>query len=875
MRKRNVRHLVAILLVLALLPLGGTAMADITCEGCGESIPHYVLKGYASEDSTYHLEILGCTKCDYTYTRRTWHSDKQYFPGADSTCTTQGWYRYWVCGKCGHEEKQMKPLSPHTYQSNSFVYNNDATCYQDGTRTGKCIWYGINGCEGTWTKTASGTKVPHDFMNVPFIPYRAATCTRNASSIAKCAFYDGQNCKMELVREEQGTKLGHDYAGQEYLPYTEATCTRNATERAQCVRFGKDGCQACDVREIPDTASGHDLVRHEAKAATCTEAGWEAYESCRNCEYTTYVEIPAQHDLVYHEAKAATCTEAGWEAYESCRNCEYTTYVEIPAAHDLTQHPAKAVTCTEAGWEAYETCSKCDYSTYAEIPAPGHDLARHPAKAATCTEAGWDAYETCSRCDYTTYREIPPLNHDWSDWTFNGDLTHSRVCNNDPSHVETEACDMWPASCTWRARCSVCWGRYGEPDPNNHDWLNNWRSNGDGTHYSTCNHNVLHVRTEPCSGSDAACGELGQCSVCRSEYTVLHDYGDWETDADTHLQRCRRCQATGNQGAHSYEAKADQRYLATPATCVAPATYYLSCSLCGKASTTAVELGEKDANGHDLEHHDAKAATCTEIGWEAYDTCKNCDYTTYVEIPASGHDLEHHEAKAATCTEIGWEAYDTCKKCDYTTYVELPALGHDYQKTVVKPTCEKDGCTRYTCTRCQDTYTENSVKKLYHWFGEWAPNGDGTHSANCLRKGCKHMGKTDCQKFEFIAAENESLIFCPVCGEVENGTRLEQIEKTMAVAETGKLPAGELIARMNEAYLSLAFEYAGKITEPTGQVKITLPAELLAGKTLTRIALDGTETEVAFEIDGEEASFTLDFTEDEMPVILIRLTDAA
>ena len=207
--------------------------------------------------------------------------------------------------------------------------------------------------------------------------------------------------------------------------------------------------------------------------------------------------------------------------------------------------------------------------------------------------------------------------------------------------------------------------------------------------------------------------------------------------------------------------------------------------------------------------------------------------------------------------------------------MEIPALGHDYQKTIVKPTCEKDGYTRFTCTRCEDIYTENPVKKLHHWFGEWTSNGDGTHSANCLRKGCKHMGKTDCQKFEFIVVENESLIFCPVCGEVENGTRLERIEKAMAVAETGKLPAGELIARMNEAYLSLAFEYAGKVAEPTGQVKITLPAELLAGKTLTRVALDGTETEVAFEIDGEEASFTLDFTADEIPVILIRLTDAA
>ena len=319
--------------------------------------------------------------------------------------------------------------------------------------------------------------------------------------------------------------------------------------------------------------------------------------------------------------------------------------------------------------------------------------------------------------------------------------------------------------------------------------------------------------------------------------------------------------------------------LKSEATCVSPAVYYENCSTCWyKGTGTYVDTlySKIDPDNHDLVHHEAKAPTCTEPGWAAYEACQRegCGYTTKVEIPANGHDKVHHEAKAATCTEIGWEAYDTCKKCDYTTYVELPALGHDYQKTVVKPTCEKDGYTRFTCTRCQDTYTENSVKKLYHWYGEWNPNGDDTHSANCLRKGCKHIGKTDCQKFEFIAAENESLIFCPVCGQVENGARLERIEKTLAVAETGKLPAGELIARMNDAYLSLAFEYAGKVTTPTGQVKITLPAELLAGKTLTRVALDGTETEVAFEIDGEEASFTLDFTADEMPVILIRIETA-
>ena len=47
-----------------------------------------------------------------------------------------------------------------------------------------------------------------------------------------------------------------------------------------------------------------------------------------------------------------------------------------------------------------------------------------------------------------------------------------------------------------------------------------------------------------------------------------------------------------------------------------------------------------------------------------------------------GHDLEHHNKKDATCTESGWEAYDTCKRvgCGYTTYQEIPALGHKYSQ---------------------------------------------------------------------------------------------------------------------------------------------------------------------------------------------------
>lgn len=216
---------------------------------------------------------------------------------------------------------------------------------------------------------------------------------------------------------------------------------------------------------------------------------------------------------------------------------------------------------------------------------------------------------------------------------------------------------------------------------------------------------------------------------------------------------------------------------------------YDTCKRSGCNYTTYREL---PALNHDRVHHDAKIPTCTEIGWDAYDTCTRCEYTTYVGLPinSSNHDLEHHAAKTPTCTEIGWNEYDTCKRCNYTTYQELPALEHDYQQTVVKPACEKDGYTRYTCSRCKDTYTEDAVEKLYHWYGEWSPNGDETHSAGCRREGCKHTGTTDCQKFKFQVEENESLIFCPVCGEVRNGERLELIAGSLVTVITGGIPAG-------------------------------------------------------------------------------------
>ena len=703
------------------------------------------------------------------------------------------------------------------------------------------------------------------------------------------------------------------------------TETKNCTySAATCV--AKATCTECGAQTGGFDRNNHDLEPHAGQAATCTEDGWAAYNTCKRegCGYTTYQKIDAlKHDLVRHEAQAPTCVADGWEAYDTCSRCEYTTFVKLsidPDNHDLEHYEAKAPTCTEMGWSAYDACKRegCNYMTPHTVTAlGGHKMMHYEAKAPTCTEKGWEAYDACQRdgCDYTTYQEISALDHDWGDWVSNGDKTHTHTCKRDDSHTETEDCSIIDATCVSAARCDVCNGEYGEADPDNHDW-NDWVSNGDGTHTRSCKRDASHTETEACSGVN--CGETGNCSVCHGEYTKNHKFGDaWTGDAGGHWLSCIYCNAKGDKIYHSFA-----KYPKSEATCVSPAMNSWVCTDCGyqyestsgdinpdnhdleqheAKAPTCTEIGweayetckrdgckhttykEIPALKHDLEQHEAKVPTCTEIGWDAYETCKRegCNYTTYSELPidSNNHDLVHHEAKAATCTEIGWNAYDTCTRCDYTTYVELPALGHDYQKTIVQPTCEKGGYTRYTCARCEDTYTENPVKKLLHWYGEWSPNGDGTHSADCRREGCKHTGKVECEKFEyrllFTDAEDYTFELCPVCGEVSDGARLELVMEALAKAE--HLPQGELVLRLGdlqngECILSVGFEYSGKLTQPTEPVEIHLPAELLEGYALKLLDADGTETELPFTVTEDTAAFTLNFdAQDGIPVRAIHL----
>ena len=444
---------------------------------------------------------------------------------------------------------------------------------------------------------------------------------------------------------------------------------------------------------------------------------------------------------------------------------------------------------------------------------------------------------------------------------------------------------QYKATCTKVAVCTSCLMSYGEYGP--HDW-GAWQSRGNNSeHIRHCQRDGCDaVDTASCSGdSSATCITLGTCSTCGGQYYSAHAFPagqNWHSDDKNHWLSCTVChEAKTKMGAHWFVQGAVSVCLKSAATCVAPAVYYTNCDYCyHKGTDTYVDpYNGPDPNNHDLVHHDAKAPTCTEIGWDEYDACQRegCTYTTKVELPALKHNLVHHDAKAPTCTEIGWEEYDTCSRCDYTTKVEIPAAGHDYTEKVVKPTCGKGGYTLHTCKKCHDSYKDHQTKTLLHWYGEWTSNGDGTHSATCKRKDCKHVGKTECAIVEFKQDEATRTL-CPVCGNVSDGTHLALVEEVTAEGE--HLPYGELVLRMGETangntLLSVCFEVSGKLTRPKGEVKITMPAELLNGVTLALLNADGTEIDLPYIVEGENAVFTLNFTDAEIPTALIRLIPTA
>ena len=132
---------------------------------------------------------------------------------------------------------------------------------------------------------------------------------------------------------------------------------------------------------------------------------------------------------------------------------------------------------------------------------------------------------------------------------------------------------------------------------------------------------------------------------------------------------------------------------------------------------------------HSLSYVGEVAATCTDAGHRAYYLCSHCgklfaDENAETElsdedvtIAALGHDMTHHEAVEATCTEAGNIEYWSCSRCNLNfsdeagtkevASVTLPA-GHDIEwVNAVEPTVSAEGMlAHYECSRCDKCFED-------------------------------------------------------------------------------------------------------------------------------------------------------------------------
>ena len=249
-----------------------------------------------------------------------------------------------------------------------------------------------------------------------------------------------------------------------------------------------------------------------------------------------------------------------------------------------------------------------------------------------------------------------------------------------------------------------------------------------------------------------------ECQSCGFTYFAYHEIVRSATCQQP--AKCGKCNSSfGGLGTHLLRS-----YPAREVTCIDKGwDAYNKCAYCAYSTKPYREM---NALGHDFVEYEGQAPTCTEEGWHPYKVCTRGDLNTYWPIAPLNHDLVQHEGLDATCIDAGWNAYEDCTRCDYTTFSEAPALGHEYVSQTFAPTCTDDGYTVSTCARCSESFTVNEGEKLGHWFGEWQPDGN-RHRADCLRSGCGYTSHTDCNLMDCrLPGKEATVVFqlCPVCG---------------------------------------------------------------------------------------------------------------
>lgn len=361
------------------------------------------------------------------------------------TCTEQGYTTY-TCPEDGESyvDDYVEPLG-HTPAEAVKENVVDATCLGGGSYD-LTIYCSVCGEE----LSRESVEVEKKDHTPEVVPGKEATCTQaGLTEGSKCSV-----CGTVLKEQEEIPAKGHTPSEAKKENEKAATCTE-AGSYDEVVY-----CSVCEKeisrKHVQTAALGHAWSSGAVTTApTCSATGVRTY-TCSRCDAKRTENIPmTAHTPETVPGKAATCTEAGLTEGSKCSVCGIvlTEQEVIPAAHtsgEAVEENKVAATCTaEGSYEEVVYCTVCEEELSRKkvtVEKADHTLEVVPGKAATCTETGLTDGEKCSVCGTILKAQevIPASGHSWGEWTQTKAPTcttageEQRVCNNDPTHVETQ-----------------------------------------------------------------------------------------------------------------------------------------------------------------------------------------------------------------------------------------------------------------------------------------------------------------------------------------------------------------------------------------------------------------------------------------------------
>ena len=453
---------------------GGTAYCNkkAVCTTCGKEYGNLDPTNHSAPkpnewqgDDKEHWQVYSC--CNAII-------NKAAHVGGKATCKDRA-----VCTTCGaaygglgaHSftekvaEQYLK--SAATCTAKAVYYKSCSVCGEKGTETfetGNALGHDW----GEWQSNGNGTHThvcKTDESHTETVSCSGGTATCTAKAVC-------EDCKAEY-----GDLAAHNFTAEvvdaKYLK-SAATCTAKSVYYKSCTFCGEKGTETFETGNVLD----HDWDEPSYTWTAVTD-GYMCVASgkCKNCD----ADVSDIATVTYAVKKAPTCLNAGTGTYTATFSAAYgfpaqTKDVLLPAIGHTWGTATYTWTQTETGYTctAKRVCKNDPAHVESETVTGDYSVITEP----TCLAAGLGRYQVSFKADWAKDASkdvsIPALGHDWGKWTSNGDGTHTHVCKRDKAHTETVSCSGGTATCTEKATCDDCGGKYGEKDSDNHTGKKEW-----------------------------------------------------------------------------------------------------------------------------------------------------------------------------------------------------------------------------------------------------------------------------------------------------------------------------------------------------------------------------------------------------------------